>query len=310
MSKTGRILLLLCVGLVLASLSAMAANQDIHQENLTTQLNLQDAPTITTAVLVEDTDTSVADQLDPTPGTTFEVNCTATVSDEDGEADINSAWAELYQQSVGDAASDDPQNHYTNSACTLDTSVGGANDVGVVCTFNVEFYAVNDTWECNLSANDSVNQEVSGTDTSVMNNLLALDVADGVLDFGTLAVGADTGTSDVSKVITNNGNTDMGIKLNVWGSLQNDQHSMNCTTGYTEPGDLKVSNAASTAYASKTALASSADDGTTYGAFSLARQTSGVTGSTGNLYFGMGVSASGNPTDTCTGNLMFTAIAA
>lgn len=302
----GKLTILCLLVLVLASFSALAQ----HQENLTTTLDLYVAPTVSN-VLVDDADSSIANEIDLTPGSTTSVWCYAEIEDADGESDINASWAYLYLSSGDYTDADDPQNHYTNSSCVIDTSFGTANQASVNCTFpSVEFYAVNGSWKCSMFANDSVALS-SGpiNDTTNVNNLLALDVADGALDFGKLAIGTDTGTSDTAKTVTNNGNTDLGIKLNVWGSILNDGHSMDCTSGYLVPGDIRVHHTASIAYASKTPLASTNDDGTEYSdLYKILRQTSGTTGSTDDLYFGAGVSSTGSPTGTCSGNLMFTGL--
>ena len=300
-------ILLMCFVLVVMSMSVFAANQNITEENLTTTLEIYDQPTMS-GVLIEDSDTSVANEIDPVPADLVEVNCTGTAEDLDGEADIDSAWGYAYLQSEGYGAADDNVNHYTDSSCDIDKTTGDGNQATITCSFNISFYAVNGTWECNITVNDTVNLQGSGTDTTAMKELLALDVEDGEIDFGSLAIGDDTGTTDFTKAINNSGNVNMTIDLNPWGAAFNDGTSMNCTTGTLDDTDLRVATSATQAYAGRTQLTADAGTGTSVPSFYIAPQTSGVNPSQGTLYFGMGIGATETPTGYCTGNLMFTAI--
>lgn len=310
--KMGKILMLLCFGLIMASISVMGANQNVTQENITTSLTVFATPVVGT-VLLEDSDDSVVDELDPTPNSTFVVTCNATVTDLDGDTDLNESWGYIHANGVAYGDPDDDLNHYTNNTCSIITGAVD-NDAVISCDFNVIFYADNSQWTCTLFVNDSQSLEDSNTDTSTMTDLLAIDVADGNIDFGSLNVGSDSGGADYSKTLYNIGNIDMGLKLNTWGSSLGDGRSMTCTNGFTLPGDIRAHyNTGQFWDTQKQNLTSTGDDGTEFddgnGVVTIAHQTSGITGSTDLIHFGMGVSTHGNtPSGSCTGNIMFTAI--
>ena len=142
-----------------------------------------------------------------------------------------------------------------------------------------------------------------------MNSLLAISVDPSDLDFGSLYIGDDTGTTDYTKAIVNTGNVAFDIAINPFGSIINDGKSMDCSpSGSLDDSNLKYSLVASTDYSTKTSLTSDATLGTQILTFDLAEQTSGSTGSTKNVYFGMGLLPTDTVSGDCSGNLQITAM--
>jgi hypothetical protein len=312
MQSYNRIILLLCFGLALASLNVFGANQNVSNENVTINLSLLDQPRVT--VLLEDGDSLIPNELDPTPNGTFRVNCSAIVTDGDGDGDLQAAWAYLYfaKNSTWDDA-DDPRDHYTNSSCIIDpATVDGDNEAEVDCNFDLQFYIYNGTWECNVTVNDSsAGLEGNNLSRSNVTELLAINVPNGNIDFGALPVGYDTGTTDFIKTVYNMGNINIGVKLNTWGLAAGDGDSMRCTAGSIDDSALRVDTVAAQTYADRTSLVSSAGDGTILAGFTIPRQTSGTLATNDDLYFGTGTATGGAgfPEGECDGNIMFTGYA-
>ena len=244
-----------------------------------------------------------------TEGTTKNVVCAGTVTDDDGYEDITSVTAKLYRTGVGAGAGDDNANHYTLTGdANCIPSGGSVNTETYTCTFAVYFYAdptddgspdSADDWTCQMTPTDTVGAGTADTDTIEMDSLTALSVTS-TINYSSLALGADTGSTDQTTVVTNTGNRTMDSQVDGYGSGDGDGYSMVCTIGAATIGNEKYSLLASTAYASKTALTDTAFQLTS---FNLAKGAS----STKNIYWGMGVPASGVGT-SCTGKVVFTAV--
>jgi hypothetical protein len=298
--------------LVLALITSVnAENQNVSQENVTTNLSIITDP-IVSNIILDDNDSAILGQLDPLPNTTFKVNCTADIDVDTVDTDLVAAWASIYHNTSSYSAGDDLRYHYTNDSCQL-IDINGDNSARAVCDFKPIFYAWNGTWVCNLTVNDTNDLTGSGTGEAYMTELLAINVDNSDIDFGSLAVGQDTGSIDSSRVVWNEGNIDFGVKFNTWGSSIGDLDSMVCTSGSIDAEQLRVSSTGSVDWDSKIQIPSVGGSGTDLiPTFSIARQSSGTSPSSGTLYFGMGAHQEGTLGafgGECSGNLMFTAIA-
>ena len=299
--------LLLIVGI------ASAANQNRTNENITTQVTIQNtAPTIN-SVNLDDSDTSDSGAyIDLVPNETTTITCTAIVNDPDGDSDLSSgsANATFYNVSNGVSGAADNSFRYKNTSCNIDTTYGGDGDANITCTADVYWYATNGTWQCSVTVVDGGSNEVTDTSNSpVLRELYALDIdSSSALDFGSLAIGSDTGTTDSAVTVYNIGNTVIDLILEPYASSEDDGNSMSCTGGALADSDLKYSLSSGVAYSSKTSLVSGASP-VEDTSFDLARQTSGTTPSSSkDVYFGFGIQSSETGrSGTCTGTLMFTA---
>ncbi|MDP3882565.1 MAG: hypothetical protein Q8Q48_00730 [Candidatus Staskawiczbacteria bacterium] len=244
-----------------------------------------------------------------TEGTTHNVVCAGTVTDDDGYADITSVTAKLYRSAVGAGGGDDNANHYTLTGDGNCIPSGGlGNTETYTCTFPVYFYAdptdagssyEAQNWECEMTPTDTVGAGTADTDTIEMASLTALS-ATASINYSAIALGADTGTTDQTTIITNTGNRTIDAQVDGYGAEDGDGYSMTCTIGTVTIGSEKYSLSASTAYASKDALTDTAFQLT---AFNLAQGAS----STKDIYWGMGLPASGVGS-SCSGKVNFTAV--
>ena len=242
-------------------------------------------------------------------GTTKNVVCTSVVTDNDGYADITSVQAKLYRTGVGAGAPDDPANHYTLSGDAQCVPSGGSGTTeNYTCTFAVYFYAdptdtgsayETDNWTCQVTPSDGIGAGTAATDTIEMNSLIALDVT-ATINYGTLALGTNTGTTDYTTTVTNTGNRQIDIQLDGYGSTDGDGKAMVCTIGSITIGNERYSLTAATAWSAKTQLT---DTATTLTTFDLAKGAS----STKNVYWGFGMPSSGVG-GSCSGKVNFTAV--
>jgi hypothetical protein len=171
------------------------------------------APTIENVMLIDSpNDASDVNQITLYGGQQKTIICNGTVDDQTGAADISTANATIYGTGSTYGAADNTTIHYTNSSCTLtakNTTAKYAN-----CNFSVWYHAYNGTWTCDMRAVDagSNSSGSTGTDTSVINKLVALQVP-ATLAFGTLAP-AGTSSTDVNMTIQNYGNIRFDLALN------------------------------------------------------------------------------------------------
>ncbi|KPJ55186.1 hypothetical protein AMJ47_01580 [Parcubacteria bacterium DG_72] len=245
-----------------------------------------------------------------TENTTTTVTVTATVTDNNGCEDIDSVSVKFYKTTTGAEAADDENNHYTVTASEDGGScTAGGSDLTATFTATIPVYYYADPtditsvdsptdWTALVTPSD----EASGTtdtDTIEMDTLTALDVT-AAIAYGELALGADTGTGDDTTTVTNTGNEGIDVDVDGYGASDGDGYSMTCTWGTIPVANEKYATAASTAYASKTALSDTATEVD----MDIAQRTTTVT--TGDLYWGFGM-----PTDgvggSCTGTVVFTA---
>jgi hypothetical protein len=150
------------------------------------------------------------------PGTTKAITCNATVRDWNGGSTVVNVTAIFYHNSSSNGATDDGNDHYTNSSCFLGNFDNYTRNV--TCTFPVWYYANMGNWTCNVTAFDgnvTFNESVQNYSRSNFNRtnidaLLALNVTP-LIDYGNLSVGD---TSDPQQGnITNLGNRNINISI-------------------------------------------------------------------------------------------------
>ena len=171
-----------------------------------------------------------------TPNSTKTVFCAAVVRDFNGQADITSVNATFYDSVVSShGAADDNNDHYTNSSCDITLDTGGYNgftddayNVLSNCTFQVEYYANPETWNCNVTATDSYSWIDSDFDIITMSQLLSIELPD-VIDYG--EVNATAFSSQNITNVTNRGNVALNLSLEGYGFVEEDGNAMNCTLG-------------------------------------------------------------------------------
>lgn len=250
--------------------------------------------------------------------TTKTVTATFTVTDNNGCSDIDSGSpdtiAVFYRTNVsgGAVCTPDDANCYSMS-CTQDsgTCTTGGSDLTATytCTSAVQFYAdPTDTgstfsatdWTVTATPRDNAGTDgTDSTDTIEMNSLTALNVT-ATIAYGSLALGANTGTTDQTTVTTNTGNRQIDEQLDGYGATDGDGFSMACTIGNVAIDNERYSLSASTDWSSKTQLT---DTAFTESGFDLVQGAS----STKDTYWGFGLPSTGVG-GSCTGKVNFTAV--
>jgi hypothetical protein len=228
--------------------------------NVNATVNVTNVQPTVNNVLLDDNISSPSDQIDLVAGGFQLAYCNATINDTNGYQDIINASAVIYYSTATPTSTDNNETHYTNSSCTL--AAGSGLSRGASCAFNMRYYATNGTWTCNMTVLDSDNANVTGTDTAVVNLLVALNISTSILNYGNLAPLAES--SAIPETITNHGNGQIDMILN--GT------SMPCSS----VGTIDVSaqhynvTGTGTTYTTMTPLSSSA---VTETAFNLAKRT-------------------------------------
>lgn len=230
--------------------------------------------------------------IDLAPGTIQTVDCSATITDTDNWNNITTVNATFWDAvSSTETSADDNNNHYTNTECTL-----GANDTAtsriVNCKFYPQYYANASTWTCKIRSYNSTGDLVSNESNATVNQLIAVDVTEATIDFGTLALGA-TSSSDASATVKNTGNVQIDVRLS--------GDDMTCSPGAISVGSIKYSASSGNAYADMTAL--------TGGFVTLDLNIPKSTGaaSTALTYWKVKIPSSGVGS-TCTDTVTFTAV--
>ena len=192
--------------------------------------------------------------IDLTPGNTTKVTCTGEFWDYNGWQDVGingSVSAVLYHVLSSKAIDPDDKNyHFSNSSCVGNTScveIAGSNGLNGTCncTFEVDYFANNGSWECNMTIVDggrnitdpdriyTFNDTLTGS--ALITSLVAFDVASDTIDYGNLSV---TETSDnMTENLTNLGNRPINISVYGYGNESNPlNYSMICEYGQIPAG--------------------------------------------------------------------------
>ena len=211
---------LLLVGLyvlVVFALDIPGVVADGPNDDLTADVTVgTSAPSVGTITCIDDPLTLGAE-------TTVLHNCSATITDTNGYENINSVRGTFFGSgSEGDSA--DTRSNYKNATCHF-TNAGSGTTRNVECSFTVYYHADPASWTVYFNATDDGGLTGTNTDTLDVNTLVALNVTNTTIPFGTVALG---GTSNqINMTIKNTGNVD--IDLNINESLYNGV--MYCTDG-------------------------------------------------------------------------------
>jgi len=167
--------------------------------------------------------------IDLTAGNTTTVNCTAYVWDYNSYADVRVRNATFYEVNYKSDQTVDNNYRYVNDTCA-DCTVADASGTNATCTcsFTVEYYANNGTWECNMTIMD---QGVNITDNnrnftfndSLVSDTVTINTVLGIntpaeIDYGNLSV-TET-SSNISANITNWGNVPINVSVRGWGGQE------------------------------------------------------------------------------------------
>jgi len=155
--------------------------------------------------------------------TTTSVSWTATVTDTNGFADLNTATGKLYRSGVGSAqaCTTNDNNCYQDVTCPL-TSCSG-NSCTATCEVNMQFHAdptdsgtySAEYWRSWIEVNDdsaATGSEFSPISTNEVATLRALNVTSSIA-YGSLLAGDNTGATNQTTTVTNTGNSSIDIEV-------------------------------------------------------------------------------------------------
>jgi len=203
-------LLVLLAVLLLAPFTGtvFSAVNDTFTANVTISNSL---PNIT-QINFNDTDSSnVNISLNANNNTNF-IWCNATINDGNGCQDITLVNATFFHTTSAISSADSKILHYTNATCNLT----GSGTVAIAfCGMSFEHEATNGTWNCTIWAKDGALATTWNSTSNSVNQLIALDVTEAAIHFGTMASGQSSATANTTNV-TNQGN--VKINLQVAGS--------------------------------------------------------------------------------------------
>jgi hypothetical protein len=166
------------------------------------------------------------------------VYCNGVLRDYTNKSYITNATAEFFWKNTsfyGDA--DDNNTHYTNSTCTINSSVvnpsygddsSGNYTANVTCSFVVQYYANYGNWNCTIYVYDIYNNNGTNSNTGGVNQLLAISLPSSI-NYG--SVNATSVSNENITNVTNVGNVAINLTLNGYGSSPGDGTAMNCTQG-------------------------------------------------------------------------------
>ena len=191
------------------------------------------APTIGDVTLWNQADADAAITL--SAGSTVTVTANVTVTDLNGGDDITSAAATLYHSTAVSGDSDDENIHLTNSSCVLGATSG--NTKVATCRFTMNYMALGGTWTANITATDSSALSVSNNDSNTVNDLAALDVTDATINFGSIALGANS-SSATTMTVRSQGNVQIDSRFS--------GNDFTCTSGTVPVGNVRYSTSTGT----------------------------------------------------------------
>lgn len=143
-------------------------------------------------------------------GSTKSVECNISIYDGNGALDINPPTAILYSSTTTSDAVDSNNNHYTNSSC--ENIASSTNSVNYTCSFELEYYALNGTWNCNASTTDmGANYASNETNTSIQ-TLYAINLSALFIDYGDISTGGISGDESLSVFNIGNQPIDVNVK--------------------------------------------------------------------------------------------------
>ncbi|GBE20017.1 MAG TPA: hypothetical protein ENG87_00600 [Candidatus Pacearchaeota archaeon] len=218
------IFLILILSIVMPSMGIILAG--IGENNVTVSTMLQIGNVFPE---IEGITINSGSSIDLTPNSTTTVIVEIIAKDYNGEGDISNVTAEFFDNSAsfyGD--SDDNNYHYTNSSCSIDTSYGDIYEINATCSFVVEYYANNATWNLTSLIMDNSSLSDLDSNTQIVNTLLALSLPD-TIDYG--EVNATAVSLEKMANVTNAGNVKMNLSLSGYAVNVGDGNAMNCTLG-------------------------------------------------------------------------------
>ncbi|HSE34628.1 MAG TPA: hypothetical protein VLB83_00765 [Candidatus Paceibacterota bacterium] len=155
-----------------------------------------------------------------TEGTTTRIFATGTVSDLNGYADIVAATGTYWRSGVSGtnfcSANDNNCYQIASTSCTLSACAG--NSCTLACSAFLQFFAdptdigtyASEQWDAKVDVWDTSNSHRTATSGEELFTLRAISMpAD--INYGSVVVGTDTGSTNASTSVTNTGNSQIDL---------------------------------------------------------------------------------------------------
>lgn len=184
--------------------------------------------------------------IDLTPGNTTLVICNGSVYDINGYADVNGSKsnATLFDKTQGYAGTLDDNYRYQNTSCNCTQLGASTTNASCICSFSVEYFANNGTWDCNMTIADNFGiSDTLNSSFATVNTVVGINTPT-LIDYGNLSV---TQTSDnMPANISNFGNVPINVSVRGYGGTSDPGNplntSMNCVTGNITVSNERYSN--------------------------------------------------------------------
>ena len=191
------------------------AGTDIDSYTHVAELELLFAPNVTVFSVNGGSDIALF------PGGTTTITATGTVSDQNGYADLDIATTTFYRSGVGSSCTADTNNCYIAgpASCTFSSCSGDSCDVS--CSVNFYYHAdptdigtyAGETWRATLSVADQGGTIGTGTAPSIDLTTLRAISTNSTINYGSLEVNSDTGSTNASTSIQNIGNVAIDVSI-------------------------------------------------------------------------------------------------
>ncbi len=181
---------------------------------------------------------SLVSPFDLSPASASFFSCNATVFDANNISDIVGVNATLFHDPTGGNAQDDNNDHYTNASChAFANSTYSAN---YTCGFSLQYFANNGTWQCNITATDSLLSTASSNKTFIINELLAIEVSPNTINYGKMQA-TNISADDINMTVTNRGNIPFNVSVEGYAEIPLDGLAMRCESGTIPIGNQRYS---------------------------------------------------------------------
>lgn len=193
-------------------------------------------------------------------GSVKAVQCNFTVEDGNGYAEITETNATLHASNETTSGIQNYNYRYLNTSCANTGNSG--NESNYSCTFSLQYFAVNGTWNCTPKATDANGLQYENTTNTSVDPLYAINVSALILNYGGAA--PNSYTSEKNLNITNLGNQLLNVSLRAYGGsdeLTGVGYAMTCVSGDNiSVADERFAFSAAVPYALKTPLTSTNQD--------------------------------------------------
>lgn len=188
----------------------------VNETTVRTYVNVTNTEPQINSVLLDDSTASPANEIDLIAGSTQTVNCTVYYWDYNGWNDSNNITvnATLFASTSYSGDTNDNNYHYTNSSCRIFQTEGGDSGNGTgECLFNVQYFANDTTWTCNVTVKD-LNFTDYGDDSTTVNSLVAISTPASI-NYGNLIVTEVSSSKPLN--VTNFGNVNINYSVKGYG---------------------------------------------------------------------------------------------